>query len=343
MSLNERLVEYVQACFTGLWIQSHEHEDALSEIAQMCRDQQWRLATWDVDQGLTIPGPDANPAEDGGSDPLAAIRAVNGLASEESSAILVMVNFHRFLQSAEIVQALAGQIAAGKANRTFIVVLSPVVSIPTELDKHFVVVEHDLPSREQLEEIARGIRAKPEDGSQVTEVVLRGSERIGEGVCFNTNRQFLAKAIALGFEEVFIFDRETPVLCQDQHRRFVWALLEPGEAIKTSKDAIRIESPGKDAAVTQPKRQRRKTTMAKAPSNSKETSGNGRSRGDTAASTEQETPASALDQAAELQAALRDAVAKTTALIRTLKREKKQVKLVRSTLASLKQIQTIDG
>ena len=38
MSLNERLVEYVQACFTGLWIQSHEHEDALSEIAQMCRD-----------------------------------------------------------------------------------------------------------------------------------------------------------------------------------------------------------------------------------------------------------------------------------------------------------------
>ncbi len=187
------------------------------------------------------------------------------------------------------------------------------------------------------------IRARPEDGSKVTEVVLRGSERIGNAVCFNTNRQFLAKAITLGFEEVFIFDPKQPVLCQDQHRRFVWALLEPGEAIKTSKDAIRIESPGKEAAVTQPKRRRREKPMAKAPSNSKETSGNGRSRGDTAASTEQETPANALDQAAELQVVLRDAVAKTTALIRTLKREKKQAKLVRSTLASLKQIQTIDG
>ena len=66
-------------------------------------------------------------------------------------------NFHRFVQSAEIVQALAQQITTGKQNRSFVVVLSPVVSIPTELEKLFVVVEHDLPGREQLEQIARGI------------------------------------------------------------------------------------------------------------------------------------------------------------------------------------------
>ena len=37
------------------------------------------------------------------------------------------------------------------------VVLSPVLEIPTELDKLFAVVEHELPRREQLEDIARGI------------------------------------------------------------------------------------------------------------------------------------------------------------------------------------------
>lgn len=31
----------------GLWLQSHEHEDALAEIAQVCRDENWRLAVWD--------------------------------------------------------------------------------------------------------------------------------------------------------------------------------------------------------------------------------------------------------------------------------------------------------
>ena len=83
MSLAERLTEYIAACFTGIWIESHEHEDALREIAAMCRQEHWRLATWNVDQGLRLAGrqPAEQPAEAGGSDPLAAIRAVNSLAS----------------------------------------------------------------------------------------------------------------------------------------------------------------------------------------------------------------------------------------------------------------------
>ena len=156
MTLSTQLVEYVSACFTGLWIQSCEHEDCLRELAQLARDQDWKLAVWDVAQGLQIPGSE-QPTDAGGNDPLAAIQSVNALASPESSAILVLTNFHRFLNSAEIVQAIAQQITVGKQNRTFIVVLSPVVDIPTELEKLFVVVEHDLPSRDQLEEIARGI------------------------------------------------------------------------------------------------------------------------------------------------------------------------------------------
>lgn len=156
MTLTERLSEYIRACFSGIWIESHEHHDALSEIAQLCREEGWRLATWDIESGLVIPG-QASPAEAGGQDPLAAIRSVNALATDQGTAILVLQNFHRFLQSAEIVQALAKQILTGKQNRTFIVVLSPIVQVPTELEKLFVILEHDLPSREQLQQIAQGV------------------------------------------------------------------------------------------------------------------------------------------------------------------------------------------
>jgi hypothetical protein len=72
MSLTERIGEYVRACFTGLWIESHEHQDALVAIAQLCRQEDWRLATWDIEQGLRVPGTDV---EAGSNDPLAAIRA----------------------------------------------------------------------------------------------------------------------------------------------------------------------------------------------------------------------------------------------------------------------------
>lgn len=159
--LAERLSEYVRACFTGLWIHSYEHEDALAEIACLCRRDHWRLATWDVDRGLVVSGAEAVGVTSA-TDPLAAIRALAALSTHDSTALLVLVNFHRFLQSPEIIQALAHQITAGKQNRTFVIVLSPLVQIPIELEKLLVVLEHDLPSRDQLAEIARSIAT--EDG-----------------------------------------------------------------------------------------------------------------------------------------------------------------------------------
>jgi hypothetical protein len=88
---------------------------------------------------------------------LAAVRALNSLASSDGTAILVLQNFHRFLASAEVVQALVRQVTTGKHNRTFVVILAPIVQLPPELEKLFVVVEHDLPTKEQLAEIAQGV------------------------------------------------------------------------------------------------------------------------------------------------------------------------------------------
>ena len=48
MSLSERLSEYVRACFTGIWINSHEHHDAILEIRQLCQQEGWRMASWNV-------------------------------------------------------------------------------------------------------------------------------------------------------------------------------------------------------------------------------------------------------------------------------------------------------
>ncbi|MEW4565778.1 AAA family ATPase [Bremerella sp. JC770] len=154
MTLKQRLGEYVRACFTGLWIESHEHQDALVSIAQLCRQENWQLATWDLESGLRSPMSETNASA---GDPLGAIRGISNLAMPNGTTLVVLQNFHRFMQSAEIVQALAKQVIAGKQDRTFVVILSPVVSLPAELEKLFVVLEHELPDREQLREIATGI------------------------------------------------------------------------------------------------------------------------------------------------------------------------------------------
>ena len=158
MNLATQLREHIAACFPGIWIQSHEHDDAEAEIKQLCHAQEWTLATWDVDRGLATNG----TADRSATDPLATLRALPGLATDNTT-ILLMRNLHRFLGSPEMVQALDTQISEGKARRSFVVVLSPVVDIPAEIARQMIVLEHDMPGRGQLEQIARGIATEPGD------------------------------------------------------------------------------------------------------------------------------------------------------------------------------------
>ena len=71
MTLAESLSEYVRACFTGLWVRTHEPDDAVAEVAALCRREGWALATWDVDRGLALAGTSADAAPAGPAGPAA--------------------------------------------------------------------------------------------------------------------------------------------------------------------------------------------------------------------------------------------------------------------------------
>lgn len=163
MTFTQSLTEYICAAFSGLYIQTFEPDEALREIAELCRQQEWSLTTWDLHCGLSSGALETPPATATmASDPLAALRALAGQVSTSGAALLVLRNFHRFLGSAEIVQALEHQLAQGKVQRTFIVILAPVIQLPVELERLFVIVPHELPDRNQLEAIAVSI-AQPDE------------------------------------------------------------------------------------------------------------------------------------------------------------------------------------
>lgn len=155
-TLTEMLMNYIAACFSGLWVETFEPDEAVREITEMCREQKWNLATWDIDLGLQ--GVKAQA-----SDPLSAVKVAGELGDSETPQLILLRNFHRFLGSVEVVQALERQIQNGKVSRTFFIVLAPVVQIPVELEKLFVVIEHPLPDREQLRVIATEIAGELPD------------------------------------------------------------------------------------------------------------------------------------------------------------------------------------
>ena len=121
MTLSEQLTDYVRAAFTGIWIVTHETDEAEREITQLARQQSWKLACWDLAQGLRLLGARRTPTPDtAASDPLAALRALPTLAEPEGTALLLLPNFHRFLGNVEVVQNTAAQLLAGKQHRTFV-------------------------------------------------------------------------------------------------------------------------------------------------------------------------------------------------------------------------------
>lgn len=154
MSLAAELPEHVRACFTGLWVVTQEPDEVLTEMATLCRIEEWPLAVWGVDRGLQVPGQPLS--SEAATDPLAAVRTAIP-ASGDAASLLVLTNFHRFLGSAELVQALQHRIIAGKQSRSVVVILAPEIRLPPELEKLFVILRHELPDREQLQEIARGV------------------------------------------------------------------------------------------------------------------------------------------------------------------------------------------
>ena len=71
------------------------------------------------------------------------------------------------------------------------------------------------------------------------------------------------------------------------------------------------------------------------------TNGNAKRNGESAAETNATT--SLIDQAETLRDSLQESLSQTRELITALKRQKKQSRLMKSTLASLRQLQSIDA
>lgn len=164
MQLTDQLIDYVHAAFSGIWVVTSEPDEAEREIVQVARQEEWKAAIWDIAGGLRFPLAASASVEASGGDPLAALRALPALASRDGTALLVLHNFHKFLGSPEVLQTLFTQLVQGKQQRTFIIVLAPTADIALELQKVFVVLEHPLPDRSQLEAIARNLTSDtPED------------------------------------------------------------------------------------------------------------------------------------------------------------------------------------
>jgi hypothetical protein len=190
------------------------------------------------------------------------------------------------------------------------------------------------------------VRAKATGQPRPTEVVLRNSTWTGEAVRLNTNRRFLARAIRLGFEQVYCFGPRSPLACQEDRRTYVWALLEPDAAIKPAEDPIRLQSPeaGQADSTSNITLKRRIPPITEpAASASGPSKANGKATTAMPTKSPSEDFVDLIQETKVVRTALRDALGKTNELLTSLKRHRQRSRTLQNTLASLRQLKSLGG
>ena len=151
--LTDKLRELIDAGFSGIWIQSAEPDEAISEIRTLANREGWTIAGQDEAGNLvTVPS--------GDFDPYAAVAGF-GTMEGDDTALLILPNYGSYLQDPAVRQIVFRTIQTGKKAKRHIIIVAAQVTIPVELEKVIVVIDHELPSRKQIEEIARGIATEP--------------------------------------------------------------------------------------------------------------------------------------------------------------------------------------
>ncbi len=188
------------------------------------------------------------------------------------------------------------------------------------------------------------VRAKGDGQARPTELVLSDSTWSGAPIRINSNRRFLARAMRMGFEELCIFTPQSPILCRGQERSYVWAVLAPDSALAPTDDAIRIVSTRTDAKprTTSSQQERKTRAMPRSRNGTNGTAAAAQATEAAAATTNGNENTGLLEQARSLHEGLRGLLAKTGQLMLAVKQQEKRRRALQSTLASLRQLQTIE-
>jgi hypothetical protein len=178
------------------------------------------------------------------------------------------------------------------------------------------------------------VAVRVQSNERSTELVLSCSHREGEQIRLNTNRNLLARAARLGFRDIYFHGAESPAVCHDGRRKYFWALLGKDGVVQPSDTTQRITSVDHSVSHQQVHRKEQTSNMPSEPTKIRDTAVR-KSDAEPAASP------SPLAAAEALRDSLKQSLDCTRDLIASLRKRKKQSRLVESTLASLRQLQGV--
>lgn len=190
-SFKEEFELLLRARYPIIYIPTKEEERVEIAIAGAAKERGNRAVyIWDFVEGYQD---NPNYAGLGKRNPLQALELTDKLP-ESAPAILILRDFHRFLEDVSISRKLRNLARSLKSQPKNIVIIAPQITIPEDLSEILTVLEFPLPDGEQIEtEVERLFVAM---GQSIPKSLLDEVVRAARGLSIERIRRVLAKAIA---------------------------------------------------------------------------------------------------------------------------------------------------
>ena len=164
--VDTELETLIRARYPIIYVVSWEEKRVEEALRAITKARNKKMYQWTVTQGMVL-----NPLnrDEATRDPLAALDFV---MESRDQAVFLLKDFHPFLNDTSLVRRLRDLTYALKTSYKTLILLSPVLKLPPELEKEITVVDYALPSLEDLgkllDSIIESVRANPQVQTQMT-------------------------------------------------------------------------------------------------------------------------------------------------------------------------------
>ncbi|HKA87190.1 MAG TPA: AAA family ATPase [Haliangiales bacterium] len=150
ISSQREVEDLIKARYPLLYLVSSEESRVEKLLKEIARNREMRLEVWSVTEGFkTLFGGQAK------RDIYDPFKALEYVAAGEGRGLYILRDFHPFLKEPKVVRKLRDLGDLLRQGQKHLFILSPVQTMPPELEKTLTVIDWDLPNRGEIEGIAK--------------------------------------------------------------------------------------------------------------------------------------------------------------------------------------------
>ena len=233
--MKEELNILVQAQYPLIYLITPEEERAEQAIAKIARDnaQYKQVFVWTVTRGMVEYGQSGQSRQGSHHNTVSPEAAIEWTIRQKEGGIYIFKDLHPFIDGPVITRWLRDAIASFKGTDKAIILMSPLQTLPIELEKEVVVLDYPLPNLSELDRVLSDRLAKTR-GSRVDtetrEKLLKAALGLTKDEAEKVYRKAQVKAGKLTESEVEIVLSEKKQLIR---RNGILEYIEEDETIRS--------------------------------------------------------------------------------------------------------------